>query len=109
MQWLILAVAIVAEVIATSALKAADGFTKPWPTLLVALGYGIAFYCLSITVRTMPIGIVYAIWSGAGVTLIAMVAWLFYQQSLDLPAILGMALIVAGVVILNVFSKSAAH
>ncbi|UUZ65366.1 multidrug efflux SMR transporter [Polaromonas sp. P1-6] len=109
MQWFILSLAIIAEVIATSALKASNEFTRLWPSLLVVLGYGIAFYCLSITLRTLPVGVVYAIWSGAGVALIALIGWLLFGQSLDTPAIAGMALIVAGVVVLNVFSKSVAH
>ncbi|GGC84076.1 DMT family transporter [Undibacterium terreum] len=108
-QWLILALAIVAEVTATSMLKASDGFTRIWPSVIVVLGYAVSFYCLSLTVRVMPIGIVYAIWSGVGVTLITLFAWLFYKQALDLPAILGMSLIVAGVIVLNVFSKSIEH
>lgn len=108
-HWLILGVAIVSEVIATSALKAADGFTRLLPSAIVIVGYGIAFYCLSLVLRTLPVGIVYAIWSGAGVALIALVGWLIYGQALDLPAIVGMTLIVAGVVVLNVFSKTVAH
>jgi small multidrug resistance pump len=108
-HWLILGVAIVSEVIATSALKAADGFTRLLPSAIVLVGYGIAFYCLSLVLRTLPVGIVYAIWSGAGVALIALVGWLIYGQALDLPAIVGMTLIVAGVVVLNVFSKTVAH
>jgi small multidrug resistance pump len=109
MQWLILSLAIVAEVIATSALKASNEFTRLWPSVIVVLGYGLAFYCLSITLRTLPIGVVYAIWSGAGVALIALIGWLVFGQSLDGPAIAGLGLIVAGVVVLNVFSKSVAH
>lgn len=108
-HWLYLGVAIASEVIATSAMKAAEGFTRPLPSLIVVIGYGIAFYCLSLVLRTLPIGVVYAIWSGAGIALIALVGWLLYGQRLDLPAILGMALIVAGVVVLNVFSKTVAH
>jgi small multidrug resistance pump len=108
-HWLILGMAIISEVIATSALKAAEGFTRPLPSLLVVIGYCIAFYCLSLVLRTLPVGVVYAIWSGAGVALIALVGWLLYGQRLDLPAILGMVLIVAGVVVLNVFSKTVAH
>ena len=108
-HWLILGVAIVSEVIATSALKAADGFTRLLPSAIVLVGYGIAFYCLSLVLRTLPVGIVYAIWSGAGVALIALVGWLIYGQALDLPAIVGIGLIVAGVVVLNVFSKTVAH
>ena len=105
-HWLYLALAIVSEVIATSALKAAEGFTRPLPTLLVASGYGIAFYCLSVVLRTLPVGVAYSIWSGAGV---ALVGWLIYGQSLDLAAVLGLTLIVAGVAVLNVFSKTVAH
>jgi len=108
-HWLYLGVAIASEVIATSAMKAAEGFTRPLPSLIVVIGYGIAFYCLSLVLRTLPIGVVYAIWSGAGIALIALVGWLLYDQRLDLPAVLGMALIVAGVVVLNVFSKTVAH
>lgn len=109
MHWLYLAVAIVSEVIATSALKAAEGFTRPLPSLIVVVGYGVAFYCLSVVLRTLPVGIAYAIWSGVGVALIALVGWLLYGQALDLPAVVGMALIVAGVIVLNVFSKTVAH
>ncbi|HEY3045947.1 MAG TPA: SMR family transporter [Polaromonas sp.] len=109
MLWAVLSLAIIAEVIATSALKASDGFTRLGPSLLVVFGYGVAFYCLSITLRTLPVGVVYAIWSGAGVALIALIGWLLFGQSLDAPAIVGMALIVAGVLVLNVFSKSVSH
>ena len=108
-HWLYLGVAIVSEVIATSALKAAEGFTRPLPSLVVAVGYGIAFYCLSVVLRTLPVGVTYAIWSGVGVALVALVGWLVYGQSLDLAAILGLALIVAGVLVLNLFSKTVAH
>jgi small multidrug resistance pump len=108
-HWLILGIAIVSEVIATSALKASDGFTRLLPSVIVVVGYGIAFYCLALVLRTLPVGIVYAIWSGVGVALIALVAWLLYGQALDLPAIVGIGLIVAGVIVLNVFSKTVAH
>jgi small multidrug resistance pump len=108
-QWVFLSVAIVSEVIATSALKSSEGFTRLWPSLMVVAGYGIAIYLLSLSVKTIPIGIAYAIWSGAGVALIAMIAWVFYGQALDAPAVLGLALIIAGVVVLNVFSKTVAH
>lgn len=104
-----LAIAIVAEVIGTSALRAADGFTRLWPSLLVVAGYGIAFYCLSITLRTMPVGIIYAVWSGACIVLITLVAMLLYRQVPDLPAVIGLGLIIAGVVVLNLFSKMQAH
>lgn len=108
-QWLFLSVAIVSEVIATSALKASDGFSRLWPSLIVVVGYAVSFYFLSFAFRTIPVGVAYAIWSGAGVTLIALIAWLLLGQALDLPAMLGIGLIVAGVVILNFFSKTAAH
>lgn len=108
-HWLYLGVAIVSEVVATSALKAAEGFTRPLPSLVVVVGYGIAFYCLSVVLRTLPVGVTYAIWSGVGVALVALVGWLVYGQSLDLAAILGLALIVAGVLVLNLFSKTVAH
>ena len=108
-HWLYLGVAIVSEVVATSALKAAEGFTRPLPSLVVAVGYGIAFYCLSVVLRTLPLGVTYAIWSGVGVALVALVGWLVYGQSLDLAAVIGLTLIVAGVIVLNVFSKTVAH
>ncbi|WP_233850110.1 DMT family transporter [Paraburkholderia sp. HD33-4] len=105
----LLAIAIVAEVIATSALRASDGFSRLLPSTVVVLGYGIAFYCLSLTLRSIPVGIVYAIWSGAGIVLITLVALVLYRQVPDLPAIIGLGLIVAGVAVLNLFSKMQAH
>jgi small multidrug resistance pump len=107
--WLTLGLAILAEVIATSALKASDGFSHLWPSVVVIVGYGIAFFCLSLTLRQMPLGIAYAVWSGAGTALIALIGVAIYRQKLDLPAIIGIALIVAGVLVLNLFSKSNAH
>lgn len=109
MHYLFLAAAIVAEVIATSALKASAGFTRPGPSLLVVLGYGVSFYCLTFVLKAMPVGIAYAIWSGAGVTLVTLAGWLFFQQRLDAPAMAGITLIVVGVVILNVFSRTTIH
>ncbi len=109
MAYLYLAIAIVAEVVATSLLKLSDGFTRPLPTAAMALGYGVAFYFLSLTLRTIPTGIAYAIWSGVGVVLIATIAWLFQGQKLDLAAMIGMAMIVGGVVVMNLFSSSVAH
>jgi small multidrug resistance pump len=108
-QWIFLFVAIVSEVIATSALKATEGFSRLWPSLIVTAGYISAFYFLSLTLKTIPIGVAYAIWSGVGVALIALIAWVFFGQTLDTPAIIGLLLIVAGVVVLNVFSKSISH
>jgi small multidrug resistance pump len=107
--FLILLVAICAEVVATSALKAAEGFTRLIPSIVVVIGYGIAFSCLSLTLKTIPVGMAYAIWSGVGTALVALVAWIVYKQHLDLPAILGISLILAGTVIMNVFSKVSAH
>lgn len=108
-QWIFLSVAIVSEVIATSALKASEGFSRLWPSLVVVVGYAIAFYFLSLTLRTVPVGVAYAIWSGVGVALITLIAWIFFGQALDIPAIIGLLLIVAGVIVLNVFSKSISH
>jgi small multidrug resistance pump len=109
MQYAYLVIAVVAEVIATTALKASDGFTRPWPSLLVTLGYGVAFYFLSLIVQTMPLGIVYAVWSGAGIVLVAAVGAVWLKQIPDWPAVVGMTLILAGVVIVNLFSKTVAH
>jgi small multidrug resistance pump len=109
MQYLYLAFAIVAEVVATSFLKASNQFTRPLPSLIVVVGYGASFYALSVVLRTVPVGIVYAIWSGAGIVLVAIVAFYFYRQALDLPAMVGMALIIAGVATINAFSTSATH
>jgi small multidrug resistance pump len=106
MHWLYLAVAIVSEVIATSALKAAEGFTRWLPSLLVVVGYTSAFYFLSLTLRFIPLGVAYAIWSGVGVALVSVVGWVVYRQSLDLATLIGIALIAAGVVVLNLFSRT---
>ncbi len=104
-----LAVAIIAEVIGTSALRASEGFTRLAPALVVAGGYALAFYCLSMTLKTLPVGIVYAIWSGVGIVLITLVAMVLYRQVPDLAAVAGLSLIVAGVVVLNLFSDMQAH
>lgn len=109
MAYLYLTLAIIAEVTGTSFLKLADGFSKPIPSLITVLGYAAAFYFLSLTLRSIPVGVAYAIWSGVGIVLISLIAWLFMGQKLDAPAVLGMGLIVAGVVVLNVFSKVSAH
>ncbi|WP_408498809.1 DMT family transporter [Paraburkholderia xenovorans] len=105
----LLAIAIVAEVIATSAMRASEGFSRLLPAVVVVIGYGIAFYCLSLTLKTIPVGIVYAVWSGAGIVLITLVAVVMYKQVPDLPAIIGLGLIIAGVAVLNMFSKMQAH
>lgn len=109
MQWLFLTIAIVAEVIATSTLKSTESFTRLWPSLLTVTGYVIAFYFLTLTLKTIPVGVAYAVWSGVGIVLVALVAWLWHKQTLDLPAIIGMALIITGVLVMNLFSKSVVH
>lgn len=101
MSYVDLTVAVVAEVIGTAALKSARGFTRPWPSVAVVLGYGVAFYCLSRALATIPVGIAYAIWSGMGVLLITLIGWWLYGQRPDPPALAGMALIVAGVVVVQ--------
>ncbi len=108
-NWLFLGVAILAEVIATSCLKASDGFTKFWPSFLAVAGYVVAFYLLSLTLKAIPVGIAYAVWAGLGIVLITLVGWLAFDQKLDWVSLFGMALIITGVVILNVFSKASVH
>ncbi|MEX0622595.1 MAG: SMR family transporter, partial [Saccharospirillum sp.] len=105
-NWVFLSIAIVAEVIATSAMKSSEEFSRFWPSLIVVVGYVLAIYFLSLTLRTIPVGIAYAIWAGMGIVLIALASWLLYGQRLDFPAILGMGFIIAGVVTINVFSKA---
>ncbi len=105
----ILALAIMAEVIATTALSRSDSFTRLWPSVVTVVGYVIAFWLLSYPLRVMPTGIVYAIWSGMGIVLISAVAWIWYRQTLDLAAMIGLGLILVGVVVVNVFSKSLTH
>ncbi|AMN46483.1 multidrug transporter [Steroidobacter denitrificans] len=108
-QWIFLSAAILSELIATLNLKASAGFSRLWPSLIVIAGYATAFYFLSLTLKTIPVGVAYAIWSGAGVALIALAAWIFFGQALDVPAVIGLSLIVAGVIVLNVFSKVTSH
>ncbi len=105
MHWLYLSIAILAEVVATSALKAAEGFTRLTPSLLVIFGYGTAFYFLSLTLRTMQVGTAYAIWSGVGTVLVSLIAWILFNQKLDAAAIAGITLIIAGVVIIKFLSQ----
>lgn len=109
MHWIYLTIAIVSEVIATSALKAAEGFTRWVPSLIVVAGYASAFYFLALTLRVIPLGVAYAVWSGVGIVLISLAGWIIYRQSLDLPAIIGIALILAGVAVLNLFSRAVPH
>ena len=107
--YLYLGIAIVAEVAATTALRASDGFTRLLPSIGVVIGYAIAFYCLALTLRTLPVGVAYAIWSGVGIVLVSLLGWLVYRQTLDAAALLGMGLIIAGVLVINLFSKTAGH
>ncbi len=107
--YIFLLVAIAAEVVATTALAQSESFNRLWPSVVTVLFYALAFWCLSFPLRVMPTGVVYAIWSGLGIVLIALVAFFWAKQALDLPAILGLALIIAGVVVINVFSKTVAH
>jgi small multidrug resistance pump len=109
MKWLYLTIAIVSEVIATSALKASAGFTRWVPLIIVAVGYGASFYFLSLTLRSIPLGISYAIWAGLGMVLVALAGWVLYHQSLDLAAFIGIGLIIAGVISLALFSDAAVH
>jgi small multidrug resistance pump len=109
MAYLYLAIAIVSEVVGTAALKASQEFTMPIPSLLVFLGYTIAFYFLTLTLRTIPVGIAYAVWAGVGIVLICLVSWILYNQTLDAPAMIGIGLIVAGVLLINGFSTSISH
>ena len=108
-HWLAIAIAIVAEVTATTALKASNEFTRLWPSLIVVAGYGVAFYFMTISMRVLPVGIIYAIWSGLGIVLVSIIGWFVYKQALDVPAMIGMGLIILGVVVINVFSKSVGH
>lgn len=107
--WFLLSLAIVSEVIGTSALKLSDGFTKPWPSLVVLVGYGLAFYLLSLTLKQIPVGVAYAIWAGAGIALITLIGWVVFKQALDLAGLLGISLIISGVVVLQLFSNVSGH
>jgi small multidrug resistance pump len=109
MKWIFLLIAVSGEVVATSALKASEGFTKLAPSAVVVLGYAIAFYFLSLTLDSIPVGISYALWSGVGILLISLMGWLLFNQTLDLPAVVGIVLIIAGVAVINLLSKSAPH
>lgn len=104
-----LAIAIISEVIATSALKASEEFTRLIPSLVVVIGYGVSFYFLALVLRTIPVGLAYAIWSGLGIVLVTIIGVILYKQIPDTAALTGMALIIAGVVVINVFSKTISH
>jgi len=105
-SWMYLMIAIVAEVIATSALRESDGFTRAGPIAIVVVGYSAAFYFLALTLRTIPVGVAYAVWSGVGIVLISLVGWFLFGQKLNAPALGGMALIVMGVAVLNMYADT---
>jgi small multidrug resistance pump len=107
--YLILFLAILAETAGTTALQASQQFTRPLPSVIVVIAYGISFYLLALTLRSMPVGVVYAIWSGLGIVFIAAIGYVIFGQKLDLPAILGTGLILAGIVVIQLFSRSAPH
>ena len=109
LNYVYLIVAILFEVVATTALKQTDGFTRLTPSLVSIAGYALAFYFLSLPLRTMPVGVVYALWCGAGIIFITAIGWVWFRQALDLPALAGMGLIMAGVVVINLFSKTIVH
>jgi len=109
MSYLYLAFAIIAEVIATSSLRATEEFTKPIPTLIMVAGYGLAFYFMTLALRTLPLGFTYAVWSGLGIVLISIIGIIFYDERLDLAATLGMTMIIIGVLIIHLFSKTVKH
>ncbi|WP_454012059.1 DMT family transporter [Aquamicrobium terrae] len=111
MSWnyVYLLVAILFEVLATTALKETHGFTRLVPSLVTVAGYALAFYFLSLTLRVMPVGIVYALWSGVGIVLVTAIGWAWFRQALDLPALVGIGLIMAGVAVINLFSRTVVH
>lgn len=109
MHWLLLGLAILFETAGTMALKATEGFTRFWPSALVIVAYALSFWLLALVLRSIPVGIAYAIWAGLGICLIAAFGWLVYGQRLDAPALIGLGLIVSGIVVINLFSRSVSH
>jgi len=107
--YLILAFAVLAETIGTTALQASQQFSKPLPSILVVVAYAVSFYLLSVTLRTMPVGIVYALWSGLGIILIATIGWVVFGQRLDLPAVIGLLMIIGGIAVIHLFSATSSH
>lgn len=108
-HYIYLIVAVIAETIGTTALQASHQFTRFWPSVTVVVAYALAFYLLSLALRTMPVGVLYAVWSGLGIVLIALIGWLVFGQRLDWPAIVGMTLILGGIVIIQLFSQTTTH
>ena len=109
MKWVYLVLAIVGELVGTSALKGAEGFTRLWPSLISIAGYVVAFYFLSLSLKDIPVGIAYAMWSAIGIVLVSIVGYFLHDQKIDLPAMVGIGLIIIGVVVMNLFSKSVSH
>lgn len=108
-HYIYLITAVIAETIGTTALQASHQFTKPGPSILVVVAYGLSFYLMALTLKYMPVSIVYAIWSGLGIVFIAIIGWIAFKQTLDFAALAGMTLIIAGVVIINLYSNSVTH
>ncbi|MDT2020928.1 SMR family transporter [Methylocella sp. CPCC 101449] len=108
-SYVYLALAIVSEVMATTSLAASQGLTRPWPVVAMACGYAVAFIFLALSLKSIPVGIAYAIWSGAGIVLVASIGWALFRQPLDMPAVVGLGLIIAGISIMQIFSRSALH
>ncbi|PVA08253.1 DMT family transporter [Thalassorhabdomicrobium marinisediminis] len=109
MHFIYLFVAVIAETIGTTALQASQQFTRLGPSVTAIVAYGISFYLLTLTLKVLPVGVMYAIWSGSGIVLIAIIGWVVFRQTLDLPAIIGMAMILAGIVVIQLYSKTATH
>ena len=108
-HYIYLFIAVASETIGTTALQASQQFSRLGPSIIVLIAYGISFYMLGLTLRIMPVGIVYAIWSGLGIVLIAVIGFVVFSQRLDLPAVLGMALILAGILVIHLFSNASTH
>lgn len=109
MHWFFLVLAIAAETVGTSALKASDGFTRLGPSILTAMAYAVSFYLLAQVLKVVPVGIAYAIWSGLGIVMIALIGWMIFDQKLDAPALLGLGLIIAGILVMQLFSNTTGH
>ncbi|MFD1509283.1 DMT family transporter [Lacimonas salitolerans] len=107
--YLLLALAILAETVGTSALQASQQFTRLWPSVIVVLAYGISFYLLALTLKVLPVGVVYALWSGLGIVFIAIIGFVVFKQVLDWPALIGMAMILSGILVIHLFSNATPH
>ena len=107
--YLFLLIAVLFEGLGTTSLQASQQFTKLWPSIGVFVGFGMSFYCLMIVLQYLPLGVTYAIWAGIGICLTALLGWLLFRQPVDAPALIGMGLIISGIVVINLFSKTATH